>query len=142
MHLLGRHCNVCRSVQAKDLEAKLEAQTKRTQDAVAKAEAARSALKTSATAIATLEAQLAGLQVRLRPLTLQAAEHVSPQGLPSEDLSLLVTAGTHLGHVETGNDGSCQAAAAAQAASAAALAELAISAVNSGAAARKASVTC
>jgi hypothetical protein len=72
--LLNQHC-AFHTAQAKDLEAKLDAQTKRTQEAVAKADAARSALKTSASAIATLEAQLAGLQVRLCPLTLPAAAH-------------------------------------------------------------------
>jgi hypothetical protein len=84
VHLLGRHCNACRIAQAKDLEAKLDAQTKRTQEAVAKAEAARSAVKASAMAIATLEAQLAGLQVKLRRLTLQAAAHEWKQGAPCQ----------------------------------------------------------
>lgn len=70
LHLLDQHCDAFRIAQAKDLEAKLEAQTKRTQEAVAKADAARTALKASAAAIATLEAQLAGLQVGLHFLTL------------------------------------------------------------------------
>lgn len=49
--------------QAKDAEAKLEAQTKRTQEAAARADAAREALKASAAAAAALETQLAALQV-------------------------------------------------------------------------------
>jgi hypothetical protein len=113
-----------RTAQAKDLEARLDAQTKRTKEAVAKADAARNALKASAIAVAALEAQLAGLQVRLCSYMAHFKTRLTER---CTSLNLLVV---------------CQAAAAAQVASAATLAEQAASALSSSAAVRKTLVAC